>query len=432
MRTLSLCLIVLVGLIAALAPAAAGPAAAPPSVAIENVKLAGPHLLQIDIAAQGFDGQASGASQGTGAPAVTLSVWLDGVPTLAAMPLIHMPPRFAMVFDLAAGVVSVGGISVGAFHPIPPFAENMRFPIEVTIQHGPRTARAQREAAILLPTVVVPGYLDEIMGPDSDMLAAFRRHGYTDTGPSPSVFGFQYSSQVSLEAGAQSLASYVRQTVLPATYAAKINVVGFSAGGLMARWNIENNTDGWGSLVNRLVLVGVPNEGVVLAYVGEHAPSFFPFAGVGKSPIAHSVLPTFPFWHDDPGQAWTVPPDSGNPFLARLNAQPIPPAVRVYLFYGSHDPRNTAGPKTAAGITGRLPGAVLSYGPGDGIVLAASAQGLPINGGPGVAGLADRAVLRVDLGSVYHLSLLGAGADRIAGALLDRFSSTVDEGAARQ
>ena len=41
--------------------------------------------------------------------------------------------------------------------------------------------------------------------------------------------------------------------------------------------------------------------------------------------------------------------------------------------------------------------------------------------------MTERTVLRVDLGSVYHTHLLDAGADRIAGALLDRFLSTVDE-----
>jgi hypothetical protein len=36
-------------------------------------------------------------------------------------------------------------------------------------------------------------------------------------------------------------------------------------------------------------------------------------------------------------------------------------------------------------------------------------------------------VARVDLGAVYHTGLLDAGADKIAGALLDRFVDRVDE-----
>jgi len=64
---------------------------------------------------------------------------------------------------------------------------------------------------------------------------------------------------------------------------------------------------------------------------------------------------------------------------------------------------------------------------GDGIVLAASAQGLPIHGGSGVASFTGPDVVRVSLGSVGHTQLLAAGADRITTVLLDRFINTVDE-----
>jgi len=425
MRNLALPFMLVAALLAPLAATADERSGDTPGVVIRSIEMADAHSLQVDLATWGLD------SQGAEPPTVTLSVWLDGVPAQATLPLIHMPPRFAMVFDLPAGVVKVGGVAVGTFHPVPPFTENMRFPVEVTIRHGSRVATARGEATILLPTVIVPGYLGELAGPDREVLAAFARRGYTDTGPSPTLFWFRYPSrQVALEEGAQSLAAYVRRVVLPATYAARINVVGYSVGGLMARWNVQFNTDGWSRLINRLVLIGVPNEGAVMAYVGEHAPPFLPFAGWGKSQLVRDMTPTFPFWRDSPAHAWSIPPDGDNSALTRLNARPIPAGIRVYLFYGSHDPRNAAGPQTTSGIIGFLPGAALSYGSGDGIVLAASAQGLPIHGGQGVAGLADRAVLRVDLGSVYHGSLLTAGADRITAALLDRFLSRVDEDSA--
>jgi hypothetical protein len=122
-----------------------------------------------------------------------------------------------------------------------------------------------------------------------------------------------------------------------------------------------------------------------------------------------------------------MPPDAENPLLDELNARPIPPDIRVYLFYGSHDPRDSAGPQTSVGITGLLPDAALAFGAGDGMVLAASAQGLPILGGKGVPALADRAVLRVNLGPVYHTRLLEVAAGRVAGALLDRFDSRMGE-----
>ena len=393
-----------------------------PVVTIQNVRLVDAHVVRIDLATSGLD------IPGTESSTVEAAVWLDGVPARAALPLIHMPSRFAMDLDLPAGVVRVGGIPVGTFRPVPRFRENLQFPVDVTVRRGSLAATAHTTATFLLPTVIVPGYLNELTGRDDDALSIFVRRGYRIGGAAPTLFWFTYHShEVALDDAAHALAVYVRQVVLPATYAERINVVGLSLGGLMARWNVAHDADGWGTLVNRLVLVGVPNEGSVMAYLGEHAPFFVPFSGFGRTQTARILTPTFPFWRVNPGEAWLTPPDAQNSPLAELNALPLPDGIRVYMFYGSHDPNNSAGPLTAAGITGALPGNSLSYAKGDGVVLAASAQGLPINGSSGVPALAERTVLRVDLGSVYHTHLLDAGADRIAGALLDRFLSTVDE-----
>ena len=387
-------------------------------VAILDARMADSHSLRVDIATSGLqDG-------GAALPDISLAAWLDGVPAQATLPLIGMPSRFSMVLDLPAGIVRVGGVAVGTFQPIRRFEENLRFPIDVTLSHGSLTATARRAVTILLPTVIVPGYLNEMSGPDPDVLATFHRHGYAPGGAYPTVFWFSYPSRrTTLEGGAEALARYVRDVVLPATYAAKINVVGYSVGGLMARWNIAYDVDGWGSLVNRLALVGVPNEGALLAYLGPHAPFFIPFSDWGKTPLVQEVVPTFPFWRADAAQSWGTPPDGHNDLLARLNTRPIPDGVRLYIFYGNHDPRDSAGPRTAVGITGV---ATLSAEAGDGIVLAASAQGLPIQGGTGIPDLAGRAVLCVDLGDVYHIRLLNAGADRIATALGDRFLTEVE------
>lgn len=391
-------------------------------VSILNVSLVDAHIARVDLATSGLD------ASGTEPPTVELAVWLDGVPARASLPLMHMPSRFAMDLDLPAGIVRVGGISVGTFQPVSRFTENLKFPVDVTVRRGSLVATARRTATFLLPTVIVPGYLNELTARDDPALEIFIRHGYRLGGTSPTLFWFTYPShQVALDDAAHSLAAYVRQVVLPATYAARINVVGFSLGGLMARWNIAHDIDGWGALVNRLVLVGVPNEGSVMAYLGVHAPFFVPFSGFGRTQTAHLLTPTFPFWRATPDEEWRTPPDGENSFLAQLNALPLPGGVRVYIFFGSHDPTDSAGPMTAAGITGALPGSGLAFAAGDGIVLAASAQGQPVNGSGGVPVLTERTVLYVDLGAVYHTHLLDAGADRIAEALLDRFLSTVDE-----
>jgi hypothetical protein len=135
-------------------------------------------------------------------------------------------------------------------------------------------------------------------------------------------------------------------------------------------------------------------------------------AGLARTPAAHALLPTFPFWRRTSTASWTVPTDAQNSTLAKLNATPLPEGVRTYAFYGS-------GRRTGAGITGDQPDLNVAYAPGDGIVLAASALGLPINGGAGIAGLKERLAVQIDLGSVGHQNLLNMAAPKIADALLD-------------
>jgi hypothetical protein len=402
---------------------AQGSPGALPYVEVTSAAMVGAHVLSIGIATGGWD------SRDGGPATVALSVGLDGLPLRAALPLRRVPPRFTVDVDLAAGAIRVGGVAVAAFPPLARFEENLRFPVDVTVRQGSLWRQGRREATVLLPTVVVPGYLNEVSGVDQDFLRGLERAGYVGTGPGRTVFWFPYPSRaLTVEQGARALARYVRTVVLPSTYAAKVNVVGYSVGGLLARWNVAYDIDGWGALVNRLVLVGVPNEGAVLAYLAGRAPSFLPFAGLGRSPVVRDLEPTFPFWRPAPGAPWTVPPGGGNPLLSRLNLMPVPPRVRLYVFYGDHDPRDPSGPRTMAGLTGSLPNPTLSFGPGDGVVLAASAEGLPIHGGPAVASFAHHPVARVSLGSTYHLNLLAAGAGRIAQALLDRFRTPVEEG----
>ena len=427
-------------LVAALAVPAVGRPVDPLRVTILDAGMVS-QSLRITMATSGLDDHEAGRS------AVAVSAWLDGVPIQAEVPLIRMPARFALDLDLAAGAVRIAGVTVGEFAPVQRFDENLIFPVEVTLRRGPYVATARRLVAIPLPTVVVPGYANELRGPDHALLAAFRRRGYRDTGPAQTVFWFAYPSlHMTFAEAAHELDAYVRQVVLPATYARKINVVGYSLGGLLARWNIAYDLDGWGGLVNRLALVGVPNEGVVMPYVYRNTPEFVPYAYMAHTQSARAMLPTFPFWRAGPGQPWGTPPDGGNPLLTQLNARSIPAGVRlssffgsmdsggvgvavdvrVFVLFGSLDLGETGGADTILGVTGESGGAVLSYGPGDGIVLVASALGLPIQGGAGVAAFAGREIQRVDLGPVGHVSLLAAGAEKILAALLDRVLDRVE------
>lgn len=399
----------------------ANPAAAAFAGETQSVTLPAVRALRITVPLRGLPAL-------PGEPA-TVSVATDvgAVPRRSTFSLQQLPADVTMDFDLPHGVVSVGGTRVGSFNPVAPLTDNLKFPVDVTVREGVDTITVHRDITLLLPTVIVPGFSNEKRtSPDTLVVKGFARYGYTDSTSVPTLFWYPYHSHtVGLEDGARALAAYVRRTVLSGVYAAKINVVAYSVGGLFARWLISYDYDGWASLANRVVLVAVPNEGTVMPYLGAHAPSFFPFAASAKTPLARVMDPVFPFWRANESDPWSIPPDDGNPALTALNARPLPPGIRFYSLFGNNDPERTGGPQTAAGVTGLLPGAVISYGPGDGIVLTASALGLPINGSPGVPDLAARAA-RVDVGRVYHIHVLEAGAAKAAAALQDRFEAPAE------
>ncbi|HEV2282347.1 MAG TPA: alpha/beta fold hydrolase [bacterium] len=373
------------------------------AVHISAPHMLGPGRLGADVTVDGLRPEPQ--------PTVEWTVTI-GAQVIRRPPHPLIAPRVPASIDLPAGQVRVGGdVSVAEFTRVPPLEENLPVGVEITVRQGDTVAIARQTAVLLVPTVIVPGYLNDILEtPDPDVMSRFARRGFSAGGPSPDLFWFPYRSRaLSLRDAAATLAAYVKNVVLRATYAARINVVGYSLGGLIARWNIAFEP-GWDRLVNRLILVGTPNQGAVASYVY----AWYPAGILARTRAARDLLPTFPFWRPDPRTPWTIPPDGRNPTLAELNAHPLPESVRVFALYG----RREAG--AMSGVTGRLPDATFSFGPGDGVVLTASVLGLAVNGGGGLHGLRDRFVATVDLGPQRHLNLLWAATPRIADILVDR------------
>ncbi|HLY23748.1 MAG TPA: hypothetical protein VKT83_14890 [bacterium] len=401
-------------------PSADGTAAVAPAAGPSEITLPAVRALRLAV-------PTSGLPQPAGPATVSVATDVGAVPRRTTFSLRQVPADVTVDFDLPRGIISVAGTRVGSFTPVAPLTDNLKFPVDVTIQRGGSSVAMHRDIMLLLPTVIVPGFSNEKRtSPDPLVVRRFAQYGYTDAAPHPTLFWYPYQShRIGLEEGAHALAAYVRRVVLPAAYAAKINVVGYSVGGLFARWLIAYDFDGWTALVNRLVMVAVPNEGAVMPYVGAHAPSFLPFAASAKTPLGRVMDPVFPFWRATAADPWSLPADDGNPALNALNARPFPAGLRLYNLYGNNDPSRTGGPQTAIGVTGQLPGATLSYGPGDGIVLTASALGLPINGSPGLPELAERAV-RIDVGRVYHIHVLEVGAPKAAAVLQDRVETAAE------
>lgn len=387
---------------ALLLPAAEGHEEAPLSVRIVEPHLRGPGRLGADVIVDGVQ------------PDRPVSVeWtvVIGAQTIYRSPHPLIARRVPATIDLPAGRVRAGDVSVAEFTPVPPLDDDLPVSVEITARQAGATATARRSIVVRLPTVIVPGYLNEIdTAADPRVVSELERRGYSAEGASPDVFWFPYQSRrLSLREAAAALAAYVRTAVLPAAYAARINVVGYSLGGLMARWNIAFEP-GWERLVNRLFLIGVPSEGAVAAY----AYAWYPLGGLARTPAARELLPTFPFWRPDARVPWSVPPDGQNATLTELNRHPLPASVRAYAMYG-----HQAG-GTMSGITGYFPNPRFSYGPGDGIVLVASALGLAVNGGGGVPGLADRLTAAVDLGPQRHFTLLAAAISKVGDILTAR------------
>lgn len=394
-----------------------------PADASASVTLPAERALEVKVGTQRL------ASQGAGPATVSVTTDIGGAGAAsrrATFSLRQITSDVTMDFDLARGIISVGGQQVGGFPPVAPLTDNLRFPVDVVVQRGADVVTTHHDITLLLPTVIVPGFSNERHSrPDPLVVQRMARFGYTESGPA-TLFWFSFPSHtIGLEEGAQALAAYVRRTVLPATYAAKINVIGYSVGALFARWNVQYDVDGWAGLVNRLVMVAAPNEGALLPYIGAHAPTFLPFVHTAHSPLVQVLVPVYPFWRASAADPWSFPPDGANTMLAALNARPMPPGLRLYSLYGNSDPAGSGGPQTAAGVTGQLPGAAVTYGFGDGIVLTASALGLSINGSPGVPAIADHAV-RVDVGRVYHTRVLEAAAPRAAAELQDRFETAAE------
>jgi hypothetical protein len=380
-------------------------AAAPLSVHLSNMMFVAPGQVRMDISIAGFLPNLHPTIEG----ALTI-----GERSIGGLPFPAVASRIPGVIDLPAGKARIGEVAVGDFTPVPPLDENMPIAAEVTVRQGDQVAADRQAGVLLLPTVIVPGYLNDFGGskPDSTIMSALERRGYRDDGGWPSVFWFAYQSQsLGVKEAARALATYVRSVVLPRSYAARINVVAYSLGGLLARWNMATEP-GWDRLVNKFAMVGVPNEGTVMSYVD----GWYPAAGIARTPAARSMIPTFPFWRPAANAWWGFPSDGRNVFLAELNTHPLPEAIRAYAFYGNR-PFNAEGRGTWRGITGQLPNAAFTNGPGDGVVLVDSALGMPINGGSDVSGLADRLVMTVDLGPVDHRALLGAASGKIADLL---------------
>jgi len=152
------------------------------------------------------------------------------------------------------------------------------------------------------PVLLVPGYGGSVTSLES--LAASLRA----TGREVTIVTLPDRARGDLSEQATSLAT-AAEAAMDRTRAGSVDVVGYSAGGVVARlWVTE---DGGATSVRRLVTLGSPHHGTELAELGALTP--------GTCPVACQQL------------------SPSSPLLARLDAEPLPAGPEYLSLWTARD-----------------------------------------------------------------------------------------------
>ncbi len=230
---------------------------------------------------------------------------------------------------------------------VPKFADNTFPEITVSVSENGHEGIARAKMGIFLPTIFVPGIhpLEKVQPlPNYDKLISglvtnseslLRDHDYlgegytTDTQSAyPTLFTLDYDyNKDSFTQAAKRLARYVT-LVLGKTYATKVNLIGYSKGGLVSRQYLVGNPDaglpaGDGN-VRRLIMAVVPNLGAV-------ASSWDYLYGN----VYHNLYPVWPWVREDINDSFDVKPE--NPQLTSLNSRRLPDGVQYVSLYSKAD-----------------------------------------------------------------------------------------------
>lgn len=254
-------------------------------------------------------------------------------------------------------------------YSVPRFTDNARFSITAEMSEGGQAcASTPADAVVLLPTIVVPGIdplafipgtnpyrLDPLIKyfqNNSNVIPTLLGQAYRWAGsqpPYPTLYELFYNRNTStFSEGAAALASLVAQ-VRASTYADRVNIVGHSKGGLIARAYAAGN----GTQISRLLMCQTPN-------VGSLDASLFAL------PLYNDLEAIWNWYRKDTNHPF-MNPDS-NTELQALNQQLLPGGVTYYILYS----QSFSSVLTATGIAGHIS---LAYTNGDDTVPWFSALG---------------------------------------------------------
>lgn len=309
----------------------------------------------------------------------------------------------------------------------------LHFDVTVTLaETGGAETSQQVSADIPLPCVVIAGFANEntpgSMTVFTTALNVAAGGVYTTAGDHPTLVVHEYPSlSESLSTLGKGLGRRVQST-LRGTVFAKVDLVGYSYGGLVARSFLAQ---GGGEAVRRCAFLGTPNKGTPVAYIAvglgstgqldtflADNPSLADLATVILSPDAQQSLrnmyPTYS-WATMPNpitqQPMAVPTfllesflgDSSTP-LTGLNAVAPPAGVTFDAFFYTST-GTTVGTVDIVDVSaiqagGQVDPAQIATGSGDGVVPAHSVWM------QGVAGWSS-AITQHDIGAGSHLTMTG-------------------------
>jgi pimeloyl-ACP methyl ester carboxylesterase len=270
---------------------------------------------------------------------------------------------------------------------VPRFVDNDFPQITAKAKENGMEASDQKRVAILLPVIIVPGILSSpeafsilkgslVEKSAFDLLSSgYLGQGYalgTASSSYPTIFTLNYDYNGDSFARAASRLRDQFASVKSKTYADKVNLIGYSKGGLVARQYLVGNPgeglESGAKTVARMIMAVVPNLGSLEAAWEKVLPG-------GRF---LNLSPVWPWVRENNQQYFRVAPP--NPQLSALNAIPLPKGIDYTLLYSESDPTVA----TRTGIRnwrrfneGRL--YEYTYEPGDGVVPAFSILGEEID-----------------------------------------------------
>jgi hypothetical protein len=314
-------------------------------VVLKGAKMIDSHTLEIEVEAVFSQNSATEKS-------FEIQATINGQPVTESISLSGIVGRQSRLIDIDLKAKSV-----------PRFVDNDFPQITVTAHENGTEALDQKRVAILMPVIMVPG-IRVILGGSPEnaftilkgklveqsashlLSSGYLGQGYVLEAASasyPTIFTLYYHYNEDSFARAAARLRDQFASVKSKTYADKVNLIGYSKGGLVARQYVVENfceaLESCAKTVAKLIMAAVPNLGSLEdAWLADYPQGRF----LGGRFL--NLLPVWPWVRENSQQKFYVAPP--NPQLSALNAIPLPKGIEYTLLYG----KGNLTPATRTGV----------------------------------------------------------------------------------